>query len=91
MERANERRCEEDKILLCIGIGHGRILRIGDTDVYGAQVNAASKLGEDLARAGDIFVTDALRLAAGELDGVSYEPLEFTVPGSEKNHAVRYQ
>lgn len=51
---------EEDRVLLCVGIGHGLVLRIGDADVFGAEVNAASKLGEDLAEAGDVFVTKAL-------------------------------
>ncbi len=37
----------EDKVLLCIGIGYGDVLRIGEHDVYGAEVNAACKLGED--------------------------------------------
>ena len=40
----------EEQVLLCVGIGFGNILRIGDVDVYGHEVNAASKLGEDRAR-----------------------------------------
>src|SRR6476469_4854722 len=51
MQRAcalhNERRTPEEQILLCVGLGFGRVLRIGDTDVWGKEVNAASKLGED--------------------------------------------
>jgi class 3 adenylate cyclase len=42
--RASEGRAPEDRILLCVGVGFGRVLRIGDTDVFGAEVNAASKL-----------------------------------------------
>jgi len=55
----------EELVLLCIGLGHGPMLRIGDEDVYGAEVNAASKLGEDEARAGEILATDAFVQAAG--------------------------
>ena len=55
MQRAcqnfNQRRVPEDQVLLCVGLGYGSVLRIGDVDVYGAEVNAASKLGEDIARA----------------------------------------
>lgn len=55
--RYNIDRTEEERILLCAGIGYGRVLRIGDSDVFGKEVNAASKLGEDTAKAGEILVT----------------------------------
>src|SRR5262245_52322825 len=45
----NATRTPENEILLCLGLGHGTVLRIGDVDVFGAEVNAASKLGEDVA------------------------------------------
>ncbi len=59
----NRDRADEDKVLLCVGLGFGRVLRIGDSDVFGREVNAASKLGEDTARAGEILATDAVREA----------------------------
>ena len=94
MQRAcqnlNERRLPEEKVLLCVGIGHGRILRIGDVDVYGKEVNAASKLGEDTVKSDEILVTEAARLAVGELPNVSYVNLEEKVPGSDKNWKVIY-
>jgi adenylate cyclase len=43
-------------IRLCLGIEWGRVLRLED-DVYGAAVNVASKLGEDLAGQDEILVT----------------------------------
>ncbi len=61
----SESREEAEQIALCIGLGYGRVLRIGDQDVFGAEVNLAAKLGEDTARAHEILVTDAVRLAAG--------------------------
>jgi len=78
MQRAcalyNERRKPEEQILLCVGIGFGRVLRIGDTDVWGKEVNAASKLGEDTAKAGEILVTDAVQSAlAGKSAGIEFE------------------
>jgi adenylate cyclase len=87
---ANEGRTPEDKVLLCAGIGHGRVLRVGRRDVFGQEVNAASKLGEDIAKAGEILITDALRVAVGELPGLRYEPLPTSVPGSAKNYQVIY-
>jgi class 3 adenylate cyclase len=75
LAQINQRRPEEEKIHLCVGIGHGRILRIGDTDVWGEEVNAASKLGEDTARAGEVLLTPGARAALGERPGVSFEEL----------------
>lgn len=96
MQRAcrqlNERRVPEEQVLLCLGIGHGQVLKIGDVDVYGAEVNAASKLGEDTAKADEILITAAARAAAGEVAGViGFERLEVPIPGSEENFRVQYQ
>lgn len=90
-DQYNSGRLPEEQILLCVGIGFGRILRIGDIDVYGQEVNAASKLGEDTAKAHEILVTDAVRARSGELGGVSFEPLGEPVPGSESNFRVVYR
>jgi adenylate cyclase len=89
-QRLNHRRKPEEQVLLCVGIGYGRILRIGDIDVYGQEVNAASKLGEDTARADEILVTEAARASAGEREDVRYSDLEQQVPGSAKNWRVSY-
>lgn len=42
-----------------IGIGYGEVLLVGDDDFYGHELNIASKLGEDVAGPGEIFVSDA--------------------------------
>ena len=55
----NETRSDEEKLLLCVGIGYGEVLRIGDADIFGAEVNAACKLGEDHAKPGEILITGA--------------------------------
>ena len=89
-QRHNRSLKPEDRVLLCVGIGFGRVLRIGDSDVFGKEVNAASKLGEDTAKVDEILLTDAAREAAGELAGVSYEPLGIEVPGSERNWRTLY-
>lgn len=83
--QANTPRVAEEHILLCVGLGSGHILRVGDAEVYGAEVNAASKLGEDIARANEILVTESFhRTAAGDAEkaGITFEPLEAKVPGS---------
>jgi adenylate cyclase len=47
-----------------IGIGYGDLLMVGTTDLYGCELNLASKLGEDLARPGEILLTAAARARA---------------------------
>ncbi len=86
----NHGRAPEDHVLLCVGIGYGRMLRVGQRDVFGQEVNAASKLGEDIAKAGQILITDAVRAEVGELPGIRYEPLDAAVAGSATNHRVIY-
>ena len=87
----NQGRAEEDQILLGAGLGYGRMLRIGDHDVWGSEVNAASKLGEDTADAYEILVTGAVRDAVGEVAGLEFRDLDVAVPGSERNFRVVYK
>jgi adenylate cyclase len=42
---------------VAIGIGYGDLLLVGDDDLYGHQMNLASKLGEDLGEPGEILLT----------------------------------
>lgn len=88
LERENERRSPETKVLLCVGIGYGPVLRLGDDDVYGAEVNAASKLGEDTARAREILITRAARDALIDTVGLRFEVLDAVIPGSTENFRV---
>lgn len=88
-EAYNLARVPEEKVLLCVGIGYGHVLRIGDTDVYGQEVNAASKLGEDTAKASEILVTAAARAALDD-PAIGFEPLGVEVAGSTLNYRVVY-
>jgi adenylate cyclase len=62
-EAVNPSRNPEDQIDVCIGLGFGQVLRVDDNEVWGAEVNAASKLGEEMARGREILVTEDFRLA----------------------------
>ena len=62
----------EDKVLLCIG--YGDVLRIGDQDVYGEEVNSACKLGEDTAQAHEILISNAVAEAVSLPEGAKLEP-----------------
>jgi class 3 adenylate cyclase len=77
----NADRVPEERVLLCVGLGYGRVLRIGDSDVFGAEVNAASKLGEDIAKAGEILVTQGVK-AALEGSGMAFELIDEVPPGA---------
>jgi class 3 adenylate cyclase len=85
-QRINVRRSEEEAILLCTGLGYGDVLRVGESEVFGAEVNAASKLGEDTAESNEILVTSAFQEACAEVDGVRYEELEVEVPGTDRSY-----
>lgn len=89
---------DAEKVLLCVGLGHGRVLRIGDAEVYGSEVNAASKLGEDRARAWEVLATGAMRDAilsgAGQggpgLEGLSFAELPDPPAGADRAYKLVY-
>lgn len=83
LARVNDGRPEEERILLSVGLGFGRVLRIGDSDVFGAEVNAASKLGEDIASAHEILVTGAVQEQIQGTEGVRFEKIDQVPPGAE--------
>ncbi len=70
----NENRLAEEQVLLCVGIGYGEVLRIGDLDVYGHQVNSASKLGEDTAEAYEILVTPEVYTVFSNSSEFEFQP-----------------
>lgn len=86
----NISRPDEEKVLLCVGIGFGRVLKIGDHDVYGQEVNAASKLGEDTATSGEILVTESVYKGCKMIEGISFTEIEKTVPGAAHVYKVVY-
>jgi len=77
----SEQRDEAEKVRLCVGMGFGRVLRIGDREVYGSEVNAAAKLGEDIAGAGEILVTDSFR--AQTCTRHSFAAIDRVPPGAQ--------
>jgi len=91
LDRYDRDKADEDKVLLCVGLGYGRMLRIGDADVFGAEVNAASKLGEDRAKAWEIMVTGAMRDRCLDAEGLSFEPLEDPPAGCDAAFLARYE
>jgi class 3 adenylate cyclase len=89
-QQYNQNKIEEEQILLCVGLGFGRVLRIGDEDVYGAEVNAASKLGEDYAHTWEIMATQATKDHVGNSSNASFEKISEIPPGAEQAYKVVY-
>ena len=59
LDAANVVLPEDRRLYAAIGIGYGRVLNVEDEDIYGDEVNLASKLGEDVAKMGEILLTTA--------------------------------
>lgn len=62
-----------------MGIGYGEILLIGEDDFFGTPVNLACKLGEDLAREGEVLLTEAAHVRLPQPSGC--EPLHLSISG----------
>jgi len=54
------------QLYVAFGIGFGKILNIGNEDLFGDEVNLACKLGEDIAEKGEVLLTPA---AKAEMNG----------------------
>lgn len=59
LDAANQVLPAEQHLYAAFGVGYGDILNIGDEDIFGDEMNIASKLGEDIARPGEILLTEA--------------------------------
>jgi adenylate cyclase len=68
-------------INISCGIDHGKILLIGHEDCFGDPVNRASKIGEDLAAAGEILITqEAMQLIPAEA-GIKTHEMKVSISG----------
>ena len=68
-------------IHISCGIDYGKILIVGGEDCFGDAVNRASKLGEDLAGAGQVLITaDAMRMIPADA-GIRARKINLTVSG----------
>jgi len=61
LDTANAFLPEDWDLHAAIGIGYGPILLIGDADLFGSEMNIASKLGEDVAARGEILLSSGAR------------------------------
>ena len=64
-----------------IGIGYGPMLLIGDVDLFGAEMNVASKLGEDVAGRGEVLLSSAARERLGDDAGPGISEIAVQLSG----------
>ena len=57
----------------CSGIGYGMVFAIGPNLAQGDEMNRASKLGEDIARANETLLTESAFQATSHRDDVRFE------------------
>jgi adenylate cyclase len=81
VEIANEPLPAASEIYIAIGIGYGRLLLVGDDDAYGDEMNVACKLGEDLAKQGEILLTASAHDAVGNSEEWQFEDSSAPISG----------
>jgi len=89
---ANLLTADDLDIRVACGIDYGKILVVGNDDCFGDAVNRASKLGEDVAEAGDVLVTkEAMQLIPAEA-GIKAREISISISGIEiPAYAVEYR
>src|SRR5215204_6831462 len=72
---------EDLDIHISCGIDYGKLLIIGHEDCFGDPVNRASKIGEDLAMAGEILITrEAMQMIPAEA-GIKSRGIDVSISG----------
>ena len=72
---------EDFDVHISCGIDYGKILIVGNKDCFGDAVNRACKLGEDVAAAGEILVTQKAMEKVTHDTGLKYHPMNISVSG----------
>ena len=91
-DAANILTADDLDIRIACGIDYGKILIVGNDDCFGDAVNRASKMGEDVAEAGDILITkDAMEMIPAEA-GIKSREVNLSISGiSIPAYAVDYR
>jgi len=87
LRRLNRGRPENERLRFAYGVGFGDVLDL-EHDLFGLEVNLASKLGEDMARPGEALLTPA---AAAALDARTRRRVSFYRSVRFEKKAIRVQ
>jgi len=91
-DAANILTADDLDIRVGCGIDYGRILVVGNEDCFGDAVNRASKLGEDVAEAGDILVTQEAMQMIPEEAGIKAREIDISISGINiQAYAIEYR
>ena len=72
---------DDQDIHIAVGIDYGKLLIVGHEDCFGDPVNRASKMGEDVAAAGEILITqEALDVIPTEA-GIKTREVNISISG----------
>jgi class 3 adenylate cyclase len=86
----NQMTPDELDVHVSCGIDYGRFLLV-EGDFFGAPVNKASKLGEDLAHPGEILVTEDAMQHVDTGAGLRSKTVAFSIAGLTLNaHRILY-
>lgn len=66
-----------------VGIDVGDILLLEAVDCFGDAVNLAYKLGEDIARPGEVLVTQRVREQLADAGGLGFQSMQVSISGME--------
>jgi class 3 adenylate cyclase len=90
-EASNLLTSDDLDIYISCGIDYGRILVVDNNDCFGDAVNRASKLGEDIASAGEVLVAqEAMNMIPPEAH-IKTRSMTLSISGININvHAVEY-
>ena len=72
-----------ERFSVAIGIDYGRFILIPGRECYGDAVNVACKLGEDVAAAGEVLLTEAARAQLDDTFGFALREQKVSVSGLE--------
>jgi len=80
-DAANILSSDDLDIHIACGIDHGKLLMIGHEDCFGDPVNRASKMGEDLAAAGEILISKAAMQMIPAEAGIKAHEINISISG----------
>jgi class 3 adenylate cyclase len=80
---------EDEPFSICVGIGYGDVLRSKSEGLFGDEMNLASKLGEDIANAGEILMTESAYGQLSEEYQTKFQKYQRTVAGVDIQYYLR--
>jgi len=79
-------------IHIAVGIDYGKLLIIGHEDCFGDPVNRASKVGEDIAAAGEILITKEAMDTIPKDAGITAREMKVSISGINISaYAIEYK